>query len=222
MILIAVLTVHLLTFWFPQSPTNPQPTYPPIQFPTYSPTVSKPPVSPPCTGSTPNWKDVDGDGCEWYESWDKPGCPSTGDSYEGDMGVANDNCCYCFGTGVSTSTTTGGSLLLLCILWIDHRSHSPPFRFSGSDISCTNLPSYSFPSSHHSISNVRVPSCKMIIPLILLLLCLSHVMLLLFRFLQINCRPQWVIPLLLQQKHHLLLWFGRNSPFVWSPSRDMF
>ena len=59
-----------------------------------------------CTGSTPNWKDLYGDGCEWYESADKPGCPHYGDNYEGDMGVANDNCCYCEGTGVSHTTKT--------------------------------------------------------------------------------------------------------------------
>ena len=70
-----------------------------------SPTSPTPNPSTSCTGNTPNWKDVDGDGCEWYESWDKPGCPNYGDSYEGDMGVANDNCCYCEGTGVSQVRT---------------------------------------------------------------------------------------------------------------------
>ena len=165
MILIAVLTVHLLTFWFPQSPTNPQPTYPPITpFPTYPPTVSKPPVSPPCTGSTPNWKDSYGDGCEWYESEDKPGCPNYGDSYEGDMGVANDNCCYCMST------------------------------------------------------DVRVPSWKMIIPLILLLLCLSLIMLY-FRSpnqLQAPTSDSLAPPTGTPSP----LWFGRNVPFIFVSSLD--
>merc|ERR1719291_1265557 len=57
-----------------------------------------------CTGSTPNWVDADGDGCDFYEANDRPGCPFYGAEYEGDMGVANDNCCYCFGTGSPTVT----------------------------------------------------------------------------------------------------------------------
>jgi len=51
----------------------------------------------PCTGNTPDWKDAAGDGCEWYEINDYPGCPINGKYYEGTMGVANDNCCYCIG-----------------------------------------------------------------------------------------------------------------------------
>ena len=61
-------------------------------------------------GSTPDWVDVDGDGCGWYEISDLPGCPYYGDwaGYDINTGevlvggsVANDNCCYCFGTAVS-------------------------------------------------------------------------------------------------------------------------
>ena len=66
--------------------------------PTYSPTL-KPTSS--CTGSTPGWVDSSGDGCEWYESVDMPGCPRYGQMYDGGMGVANVYCCYCEGTGVS-------------------------------------------------------------------------------------------------------------------------
>ena len=55
----------------------------------------------PCTGSTPDWMDADGYGCEWYEAYDTPGCPRYGNLYGGEMGVANGNCCYCEGTGVS-------------------------------------------------------------------------------------------------------------------------
>ena len=56
-----------------------------------------------CTGNTPNWQDSYGDGCEWYEVNDTPGCPQHTQDYDGGMGVANDNCCYCEGTGVSHS-----------------------------------------------------------------------------------------------------------------------
>ena len=55
-----------------------------------------------CEGSTVGWVDVDGDGCDWYEVNDLPGCPIHGNSWGGGMGVADDNCCFCAGgTGVS-------------------------------------------------------------------------------------------------------------------------
>ena len=76
-----------------------------IMWPTYSPTVSHAPTTSAapsmCIGNTIDWVDIDGDGCNWYEANDLPGCPYWGDWYVGDMGVANDNCCYCAGTGVS-------------------------------------------------------------------------------------------------------------------------
>jgi len=52
-----------------------------------------------CTGSTPGWADVDGAGCGWYEENDLPGCPWYGNygGTDANTGVANDNCCYCFG-----------------------------------------------------------------------------------------------------------------------------
>ena len=99
-----------------QSPT-PQPSpYPTITpYPTYPPTISRAPSTPfptepvvptpeptsPCEGNTPNWRDMDGFGCDWWEMMDMPGCPLYGDMYVGDMGAANENCCYCAGTGVS-------------------------------------------------------------------------------------------------------------------------
>ena len=46
-------------------------------------------------GNTPNWTDEFGDGCEWYQMSDLPGCPELGDLYEGPNGVANDHCCWC-------------------------------------------------------------------------------------------------------------------------------
>jgi len=80
--------------------------------------MSPVPVSAPtstCTGSTPGWVDVDGDGCDWYELYEPLGCPyggdyagydlNTGEMIVGEPGsVANDNCCHCFGTAVSISS----------------------------------------------------------------------------------------------------------------------
>ena len=43
---------------------------------------------------TPGWVDQFGDGCEWYEAHEFPGCVSYG-SIDGDMGAASDNCCHC-------------------------------------------------------------------------------------------------------------------------------
>ena len=77
--------------------TNPPPTTP---FPTRVIDPTPKPTSP-CTDNTPDWVDVDGYGCEWWEVNDLPGCPIFGDEFEGTMGVANDNCCYCAGTAVS-------------------------------------------------------------------------------------------------------------------------
>ena len=72
---------------------------------TYWPTIAPEPTAKPtspCTGSTPGWTDSAGDGCEWYEAVDRPGCPLYGHEYGTEEGgVANDNCCYCEGTGVS-------------------------------------------------------------------------------------------------------------------------
>jgi len=81
------------------------------------PSTASVPVSAPtstCTGSTPGWVNVYGNGCDWYEQNDLPGCPyfgayvgiddSTGELIIGEPGsVGNGNCCYCFGTAVSKS-----------------------------------------------------------------------------------------------------------------------
>jgi hypothetical protein len=73
----------------------------PTPYPTTSsPTVTQAPSI--CVGNTPGWVDYDGDGCDWYKENDMPGCPKYGDSLiDGNVGVADDNCGYCFGTGVS-------------------------------------------------------------------------------------------------------------------------
>jgi hypothetical protein len=44
---------------------------------------------------TPNWIDNYGDGCDWYEVNDAPGCPLHGNS-GGALGIANENCCHCY------------------------------------------------------------------------------------------------------------------------------
>ena len=54
----------------------------------------------PVCHDSPDWVDSDGDGCEWYESVDTPGCEWYGHDYDGGMGVAADNCCYCMSTDV--------------------------------------------------------------------------------------------------------------------------
>jgi hypothetical protein len=69
-----------------------------IVIPTAKPTSS-------CSGNTPNWTDIDDYTCDWYEANDAPGCPSYGNKWKGSQGVANDNCCYCFGTGSPTAVT---------------------------------------------------------------------------------------------------------------------
>ncbi|KAK1744068.1 leucine-rich repeat domain-containing protein [Skeletonema marinoi] len=44
---------------------------------------------------TPNWKDVDGYGCDYYEEWEHE-CPNA-DRWAGDMGPATKHCCICGG-----------------------------------------------------------------------------------------------------------------------------
>lgn len=68
-------------------------------WPTYEPTKSPSPTatfSPSkCTGNTPNWLDINLNGCDWYEEIDLPGCPFYGNFNDGGNGTAMDNCCYC-------------------------------------------------------------------------------------------------------------------------------
>lgn len=54
-----------------------------------------------CIDNDPDWKDAYGDGCDWYEDNDEPGCPTHGNDGVGlreALGVAKDNCCYCSDT----------------------------------------------------------------------------------------------------------------------------
>lgn len=95
--------------------TSPWPTF---VWPTYVPTASSGPTTSPrpsaCTGNTANWVDSFGDGCDWYELYDSPGCEEYGQSYEGEMGVAIDHCCYCFPSnrGENSDENEGGVGLL--------------------------------------------------------------------------------------------------------------
>jgi hypothetical protein len=67
-------------------------TYPPTKSP--SPTTSPRPSA--CTGNIENWVDSYGDGCDWYEQNELPGCEEISTLYQGEMGSATDHCCYCF------------------------------------------------------------------------------------------------------------------------------
>ncbi|KAL9181652.1 hypothetical protein ACHAXT_011995 [Thalassiosira profunda] len=89
-----------------RAPSTPFPTYPPhTPFPTEPVVPTAKPTSP-CEGNTPNWRDSHGDDCTWFEMMDTPGCPTYGDMYVGDMGAANENCCYCAGTGAPSPALT--------------------------------------------------------------------------------------------------------------------
>ena len=55
-----------------------------------------------CT-DTQDWVDSFGHGCDWYELSDEVLCPKLGDSYEGFLGLARDNCCYCGGGSLDVS-----------------------------------------------------------------------------------------------------------------------
>lgn len=48
---------------------------------------------------TPNWQNIDGFGCDWYEENNDPACLNIG--MGGSMGPATENCCFC-GGGIRT------------------------------------------------------------------------------------------------------------------------
>ena len=74
--------------------------YPTYDWGTYPPTNSPSPKTSPrpsaCTDNFPNWVNSYGNGCDWYEQNDLPGCEYYGTLFEGEMGTAIDHCCYCF------------------------------------------------------------------------------------------------------------------------------
>ena len=81
--------------------TNPtkSPTKKPTQTPTKSP-IQTPTIEPICS-NVPNWKDSDGDGCNWYTNND-PGCKDYGDCCKNQGYTANTACCFCGGGIIST------------------------------------------------------------------------------------------------------------------------
>ena len=54
-----------------------------------------------CESDTVGWVNSYGDGCDWYEVNNLPGCPNFGPNWDGGMGVADLNWYYCASTGVS-------------------------------------------------------------------------------------------------------------------------
>jgi hypothetical protein len=115
------------------SPSSVSPLAAVVQSPVFSPAaVSNPPTNsfgesaPTTCLDTPNWVDGYGSGCDWYEENEEPGCPDYGSSFEGNMGVAKDNCCYCGGGShtlpPTTSPTITSSPTELCFdtpNWVD-------------------------------------------------------------------------------------------------------
>eukprot|EP00956_Cyclotella_meneghiniana_P014863 scaffold22454_cov58-Cyclotella_meneghiniana.AAC.5 len=69
-------------------------------------------TSPSICYDTYNWTDSFGDGCDWYESNDDPGCPEYGDwsSANYTEEAANDNCCYCGGGSENPNPTVSPTI----------------------------------------------------------------------------------------------------------------
>ena len=77
---------------FPTSSYAPSHKYKPTSTPSLTPTDG-----PPCYDYI-GWLDFYGDGCEYYEIYDAPGCPYEGAYYANDENVtASMACCYCNG-----------------------------------------------------------------------------------------------------------------------------
>ncbi len=77
---------------FPTSSDTPSYKYDPSSTPSLTPTDG-----PPCYDYI-GWLDSEGDGCDWYESYDDPGCPNDGPYYADSEGItASVACCYCNG-----------------------------------------------------------------------------------------------------------------------------
>ncbi|KAL7425653.1 hypothetical protein ACHAXM_000107, partial [Skeletonema potamos] len=101
------------------SPSSASPLAAVVQAPIFSPaavTTSIPPMNTfdesaaSTCFDTPNWKDEYVRGCDWYEKLDDSGCPKLGRLYEGNMGVANDNCCHCGGGSHSLPPTASPTI----------------------------------------------------------------------------------------------------------------
>eukprot|EP00984_Skeletonema_dohrnii_P024486 scaffold13607_cov117-Skeletonema_dohrnii-CCMP3373.AAC.10 len=90
---------------FPTKSANPS-TAPSISnSPTKSAYPSTAPSTAPSMCTDRDWYDYQGNDCVWYEVMDDPGCPEYGDLYKErnpPKGLANENCCYCKNSIVST------------------------------------------------------------------------------------------------------------------------
>jgi hypothetical protein len=88
-----------------------------VDYRTVAPTTSISPSSSSsptiCTGNTPDWVDGCGEGCDWYEENDDPGCEECGEVCPAaDGSTAKESCCYCFPSNnpmTSPSITTSAS-----------------------------------------------------------------------------------------------------------------
>jgi hypothetical protein len=104
----------------PSPSISPAPTKSPTSSPTGSPTVH--------CDDYPNWTDSYGDGCEWYETYDQPGCPSYGNYFDGGLGTPNEACCYCGGGNAGTTPPVASP------------SHAPTFApTTGSGDTCSQI-----------------------------------------------------------------------------------
>ena len=67
---------------------------------------------------TEGWEDIVGDGCEFYQEIDTPGCPFSGNAvdYVGDMGPASENCCYCKDPTVSQIILLHSMIMILIMV----------------------------------------------------------------------------------------------------------
>eukprot|EP00984_Skeletonema_dohrnii_P029512 scaffold20215_cov147-Skeletonema_dohrnii-CCMP3373.AAC.1 len=81
------------------SPTkSANPSSSPSSKPSSFPSISSPPTQ--VCFDTPNWEDMTGEGCDWYEE-NQYECSYAVD-YAGDMGSAKQHCCICDGGGSTT------------------------------------------------------------------------------------------------------------------------
>jgi trypsin len=103
-----------------------------------------------CTGSTANWVDSWGDGCDWYESNDIPGCPNYG--HHGAVA----NCCYCFDSTIVDPCN-------ICPNGLTADDCFVPYPESGNEYTCQQLiyfaASYESDSETCRIFEVTEQSC---------------------------------------------------------------
>jgi hypothetical protein len=100
----------------PMLPSSVSPFAAVVQSPIFSPAaVINPPLSSVDESAlltcfdTPNWKDIEGVGCKWYEEYGHR-CSKYGSLNGGNMGVAKDHCCYCGGGSHTLTLTTSPTI----------------------------------------------------------------------------------------------------------------